>query len=271
MAKSKMAVRKTKKSRQFKLDLKMPSIGSSYYRLFSLAVFSGALVYLCVVIADVWQVTWPVKAVVLQGNTQNITQEQIVKFMQKQPKAGLLAIDLQELQLQAKKMSWIKNVEIRKVWPDKLVFSVDEHQPVALFGNRVLTQQGILIQVKDKTKFNQLAQIDVDKSLQISNEKYNAIWKEFKALKRGLELIDLELNSLQVDDVENWKLSIINGLTLNIGRKSRADRVARFLKVYARIDNNKQLKNIDLRYHNGLAVEWVETETMRQEKLKLKS
>ena len=45
----------------------------------------------------------------------------------------------------------------------------------------------------------------------------------------------------------------------------------RFLDIFAKIENNKQLKNVDLRYHNGLAVEWIETQVMQQKKLKLKS
>jgi cell division protein FtsQ len=270
MTKSKMAVRNKGKPRQYKFDLKVPVSGKPSLKLFGAAIMASALIYVLIVSSNVWQVTWPVNRIELKGNTHYVTNRTINHFMQQQPEAGLLAIDLQELQSQVKKIDWVRKVEIRKVWPDKLIFTIDEFTPVALFGEHVLTSEGTLIEISEIEKFAHLAQIVLSKEREEKRIKHGEIWQEYKVIKRELANINLELSRLEVDHVDNWELSFSNSLILNLGRKNRTQRVKRFLDVFAKIENNKQLKKVDLRYHNGLAVEWFETKNVLQQEVKLK-
>ncbi len=57
-----------------------------------------------------------------------------------------------------------------------------------------------------------------------------------------------------------WQLTLNDGVTLNLGRENRIERVQRFMDVYPQIMQNKaadqQINYVDLRYDTGLAVGW---------------
>lgn len=270
MSNSRMAIRKKTSLNQFKFDFKVHSKGKAFLRKMTVLFFALSGVYLLIVGTEVWQQTWPVKKISLQGDLNYLTQKDIVEFMQQQPLEGMLTLDLQELQILAKTIDWVMSVEIRKVWPDELVFYIEEYQPVALFDGYVLTQQGTTIKINDSENFALLPSINLSSSSNIGRDKFHLVWQEFKLIKRKLELVGLNLQAAEIDDVNSWKLKIINGLNLNLGRKNRLERVGRLVDVFEKIKNKQQIVNIDLRYHNGLAVEWSGNAGLNQQKLKQK-
>ena len=260
----KMAV-KTKSSSQKSFDLKMPSAGKSFFRFISVSLLIVGCGFLVMQGVDVWKNVWPVEKVLLQGETKYLKESQLADFVNAQDVKGMLAIDLNTMQAEANQLDWVQSVEVRKVWPDQLVFVVTEHQPVARVDDFILTQQGTKIRQDERLElFEDLPRISLQSPKEISVEHYMKVWQEFKLMKRQLELLSLELDSLKVDAVKNWHLDFSSGLQMNLGRKQRAERVERLVKVYSAIADRKNIKTIDLRYHNGVSVEWNE----QQEKQK---
>ncbi len=273
MSKSKMAVRNKEKSVQLKLDLGLANKTRKVIPfLFGFLLLIGGG-FLLIKGNDLWNKLLPINEIVLQGEIKYLNKQDFVYLLQQKPNSGLLALDLDSLQAEAKRIEWVKSVEIRKVWPEKLVFIVEEHQPVAKFDNVLLTQQGTLIVLKDKQLFedkwiSQLPKISFkDPKERLVNE-YSFIWNEFKQMKRDFEIINLNLNNLQVDEVNNWQLVFIDNFSINLGRKDRIARVERLVKVFKMIENRKEIKNIDLRYHNGFAIEWLDKTNVNQQELK---
>jgi len=254
----KMAVKKAKpKQRSF--EFKLPSASKAVIRSGLVVMGLVGIGFLINQGIHTWHSVWPVKQVLLQGETEYLSEADIAHFVNSQPVKGLLAMDLKQLQIEAAKLDWIQMVEVRKVWPEQLVFSVVEHQPVARFDNYVLTQQGTKIsQGEHPELFAHLPEIQLSNNDKGEATRYNEIWQEFRQTRRQFELLSLELNALKVDSVNNWHLTFANGLQMNLGRKHRAERVARLVKVYTAIANKDDIKSIDLRYHNGVSVEWIE-------------
>lgn len=265
MSKSKMAVRNRSREKSFQLDLDFGLASKTKkilpYLLISLLI--AGLSFLVIKSKTLWNELLPINEIVLQGETKFLKHQDIIEFMQQQSASGLLAIDLEELQKKAKKIEWVKAVEIRKVWPEKLLFVVEEHHPVAVFDNIILTEQGTLINVKDKEllmhqQINELPKVAFEEEKAKVDDEYNFIWKEFKQMKRSFEIVNLNLNNLHVDNTNNWRLNFPNEVSITLGRKERLDRVERLVKVYQLIENKMEIKSIDLRYHNGFAIEWNE-------------
>lgn len=262
-----MAVKKKPKSGSKRWPVKLPQmkvkkLGGLSRLLIMLSGIFG-IVYLSSVGTQVWHTVWPVKQVVLSNQTEYVKQQDLVKFIQQQSIKGMLAIDLQKLQEEAKKINWVKSVEVRKVWPDKLIFSIEESIPLVRFNDFVLTQQGHFIKPEKKDlKLDFLARVKyVDDSKNMSEHEATFIWKEFKTMKRKLEVVKLELENLNIDQSKNWHLMLANGVELNLGRQQRLERVERLIEVYSLIENKQQISKIDLRYHNGLAVKWQQQQT----------
>jgi cell division protein FtsQ len=258
MAKSKkMAIRKTQeKSREF--EFAMPRVGKAVLRSLLVSVLISGIALLAYQSAGHWKKLWPVKAVLLQGETQYLLSADIVNFVNNQAVKGMLAIDLEELQTAASKIDWVQSVEVRKVWPDQLVFVVNEHLPVARIDGFILTAEGTKIPQGTRAElFNDLPEISLSSGQEIKVQAYIDAWHEFKQIKRQLELLSLVPSSLRVDEVHNWHLGFSEGLEMNLGRKQRAERVARLVQVYQAIADKERIKSIDLRYHNGVSIEWI--------------
>ncbi len=258
MTKFKMAVRNKKtKSGQLKFNFVWFN-RKLFRRILSLFLIVG-VVWLGQWGFKQWEQVWPVKRVALQGETLYLGEEDFIHFVEQQSIKGMLAIDLLAMQKDARELDWVKSVEVRKVWPDKLVFVVQEHQPVAVMNDFILTNGGTQIELKGKQKTDfDLPNIEIDNVQNFTGDSYVNVWQEFKQIRRQFELLSLDLLTLKIDVVNNWHLSFAQGIELNLGRKNRAERVSRLVDVYRSIEKKHAIKSIDLRYHNGLAVEWFE-------------
>ena len=58
----------------------------------------------------------------------------------------------------------------------------------------------------------------------------------------------------------SWQLILVDGVSLNLGREDRIQRVQRFMDAYRQIkafaQDDMQVDYIDLRYDTGMAVGW---------------
>ncbi|WP_444997576.1 cell division protein FtsQ/DivIB [Aliikangiella sp. IMCC44359] len=258
---SKMAVRKKTKSERKKFSFTPIKVNHSIVRLLAVTLLLFSFAFVGFQGLKSVKHLWPVKKILLQGDIAYLDQSVIVNFVNQLPNKSMLAIDLEEIQNQTKNIDWVKNIEVRKVWPEQLVFTVEEHQPVARVNKYILTQQGTKIYQQDELeKFEGLPKIEIQHD-ELNEQSYASVWQEFKQVKRQFELLSLELSSLSIDPVKNWHLQFNDGLILNLGRRDRMARVERLVKIFSTIENKNNIKLIDLRYHNGIAVEWFKDET----------
>jgi len=145
-----MAIKNKSKLKAWAWKFEWSLKSKALLRTLAVSLMLCGIVYLGIMSFEAWRQVWPVNKIVLQSDARFLQQQDLVKFMQQQLVKGMLAIDLQELQVAAKKINWVKNVEIRKVWPDQLIFIIDEHQPVARFDDFILTQQGTQITQQER-------------------------------------------------------------------------------------------------------------------------
>jgi len=73
----------------------------------------------------------------------------------------------------------------------------------------------------------------------------------------------LRIASLQLDARRAVQLQLDNGMQLAVGREERLARLQRFVKVYKKTlaQHAMQIRRVDLRYSNGMAVQWHNTTT----------
>lgn len=267
MAKTKKMAVKKKQPQQRNFEFSMPRAPKALLRISSVIVLMLGIGYVGWLGLSSWQNVWPVKQVLLQGETIYLQDKDIADFVRQQPQQGMLAIELEEMQRAASQLDWVDKVEIRKVWPEQLIFNVVEHRPAVRIGDKVLTEKGTLIaQGSQQELFIDLPQLLFEEEAKLSKstiESYQKIWQEFKQIKNEFESLSLNLVSLRIDKVNNWKLTFASELEMNLGRKDRMQRVERLSKVYSAINDKPLLKSIDLRYHNGLAVEWNKPEKIK--------
>jgi len=250
----KMAVKKSNKQRSFNFEL--PRAGKAVIRSSLGLIAIGALVLIGIQGHAFYQSMWPVKKISIQNEVQYIDKSELSALVSEQIEEGMWAIDLESLQKELKDVSWVKNIEIRKVWPDQLILIVEEHQPVVKFGSEILTNSGTKISiVKEQDWMKTLPVVEINKVNQRTAEELKSIWSEYRLIKRQFELVELNLELLKIDEINNWNLYFEDGLTINLGRKHHKSRVERLVSVFDEIESKKLINQIDLRYDNGFAVE----------------
>jgi len=171
----------------------------------------------------------PVQSVKIEGEfvylDKNRLREQTIPVVS----GGFFNVDLQA---------------IRKV--DKLLVRVIEKKPVVLWGKKgVISARGELfepVNKPDKSMLQELARMQA--------------W----LIESGLYIERIDLNARR-----SWTLTMTSGMELRLGRKQMHERLNRFVSVYKETlevemlkKTGREIKHIDMRYTNGLAVAWKE-------------
>ena len=68
----------------------------------------------------------------------------------------------------------------------------------------------------------------------------------------------LSVQSLRLSERGSWQTGLKTGVEFSLGRSNIMGKLQRFLAVYDRVleDRLADIKTVDLRYQNGLAVQW---------------
>jgi len=97
--------------------------------------------------------------------------------------------------------------------------------------------------------------------------------ENYKDLNALLDYKALKIDELVLSERFSWQLTLDDGVTLNLGREERVERIQRFMDVYPIIkaqlkakkitekQQNQAVDYIDLRYDTGLAVGWKTVES----------
>jgi cell division protein FtsQ len=216
---------------------------------------------------------WPVKNIQVVGDVERIGQSNIASLMAKTNSNEMLNANVNELKEELMKNPWIKMATVSKQWPDTLKFELLEYQPIALVNNKLLLESGEFVSdgigimnsqaPMNETTSPQRALIRLTKeglsntqSSEMVGANYLKLVSQFLAMKHQLNLIGLPVEEFLVDETNSWIIQLQDEKVIKLGRVLQQQRLDRFQSIYQSIDNRKQLKGIDLRYKNGLAVSY---------------
>ena len=209
----------------------------------------------------------PVNSIVISGEMPYTQQEAVLNAMNDIDLRNFFQVDVNDIQKQVSALPWVYSVAVRKQWPNEVKIYVVDQTPVALWnGDFLLNQFGKAFQA-DKTQLKQ----NLPEFFGPEGSELLAL-ENFANLNDLLEYRNLTIDELVLSERFSWKLTLNDGVMLNLGREERVKRVQRFMDVYPLIkthlaeqdkqkrNRKKQLKQavdyIDLRYDTGLAVGW---------------
>lgn len=215
------------------------------------------------IIAFSWQVTSelsadesaPVTAVVISGEMPYTQSQDIEQAIDNINLGNFFKVDVNEVQQQVLALPWVYSVSVRKKWPNELKIYVVDQQPIAYWnGDFLLNQAGVAFQADvNRIKHFLPALFGPEGSENIALEN-------FTNLSRLLEFKSLAIDELMLSERYAWRLTLNDGVSLNLGRENGVARVQRFMDVYPHIKENtkedQQIDYVDLRYDTGLAVAW---------------
>ncbi|MGD9152927.1 MAG: cell division protein FtsQ/DivIB [Gammaproteobacteria bacterium] len=199
--------------------------------------------------------TLPIRSVVVNGDLRFINQQELKQTLQPLSKQGFFSVDLADVQCKVHQLPWVAEVEIKRVWPDKIVVNIETCKPVAQWNkDSYLNAYGEV--------FTPQSSDNLPKNLPHFFGKQDQTVKildNYQQMNNILAQLQLHIQSLACDDDENWQIMLNNGIKLQLGRKNILNRLANFTRIYQKLlvaHNNIIPKTIDLRYSHGLAVSY---------------
>ncbi len=252
----KMAVRKQQK-------VKRKPVNFGWVRKLGPAVkwllVSGCMVTLLLALSYLpasWQNVWPVEIIAFNNPAVQVQQSDIAALLKENNMNGMLAVDVLVLREKLLENPWVREVAVKKQWPNRLVIEIQEYDVVAKVNDKFMLENGVLVEGIESA----IASMPVTINMGSKNLKQKDLMKHIisriSKIKNSIEESQLAVNDFSINANDSWSLSTSNGIEIKIGRKQHVDRVKRFSSIYAAIENKEQLQTIDLRYSNGVAVSY---------------
>jgi len=210
----------------------------------------------------------PLKSVAVEGQFQYLPKQRAMELIEKEIDGDFIQLNLTKLKNELQQDPWVDKVFLSRRWPDTLVVKIAEQTPIARWdANGFLNQRGEIIRVEDITKLSGLPW------LQGNEINAREIMQQYQDLSTLLRSRGLEIAALKCDNKKSWRLTLKNDKEIAIGREEVMEKLRRFVTVYDKFLINvwADVKAIDVRYSNGVSVQWVEDSEMAKKYLKAES
>jgi cell division protein FtsQ len=151
------------------------------------------------------------------------------------------------------KVPWIRSVALRRHWPPRLEIAIEEHAPLAHYG------EGLLVNTFGETfAATHAGMLPRFLGPEGRAGEMTARYREWTALLTSLAL---EVTELSVSPRGGWRVRASGSdgpLTLELGRDDATARLKRFTAAHARTvatlaRQGTRIEHVDLRYRNGFA------------------
>jgi len=191
---------------------------------------------------------FPLRHVDVKGDLRHVSYQQVSDIVTRDFKGNFFTLDLMQAGQGFQKLPWVRNVSLRRQWPDTLEVTLEEHVALARWaGGGLVNTRGELFQAATHSELPLLSGPE-DSAPEVA-ERYI----RFKA---ALAPLKLQPVSLAMNERRAWQLKLDSGLTLQLGRDQPGARLDKFVRAYdatiARMPY--QVTYVDLRYPNGFAV-----------------
>lgn len=193
---------------------------------------------------------FPVRSVEILTAPKHAPREAIERAVRGQAGGNFFGARIDPLRRALEQVPWVRKVEVRRVWPDHLEVTLEEHVALARWGTRgAVNTHG--------ERFAGPAGPELP--LFIGPDGSEAeIAARYPRFARLLEPLGAPLERVVLTPRYAWQLRLANGLNLMLGRDAEVaeQRLQRFVELYeatlARVPGRHEY--VDLRYANGFAL-----------------
>lgn len=200
----------------------------------------------------------PITHVEVAGDLKQIDETVIAAWVQEQITEGVLSTDLRNLQAQLQARPWVANAAVRRKWPGVLAISLAEHEAVARWNEKALvTAEGLVFQPEQLPVFDELPHLwGADSSALEVLQKFHWMQGKFEAL--GMQLVSVSKAYRGAWQVEVVAQDVQTSLQMALGKQDIEAKLARFETLYESVLKARltEVERVDLRYTNGVAVQW---------------
>jgi cell division protein FtsQ len=201
---------------------------------------------------------WPaIEQVNINGKIDAVDHDALKAIIRTHTAGGFLHVQMDQLESALEKLTWVHQVSVQRYWPNTLSVKILQHSPIARWGDvGLMNAYGDLFFPKDITPYQSLPMLYGEKV------RAKELARTFEDSMQQLKPLGLQLRGLFEDGRQSKHLVLADGLVISIGDGDVSEKIQRFITAYNQYleKNINEIKKVDLRYTNGLAVEWKSTQ-----------
>jgi cell division protein FtsQ len=194
---------------------------------------------------------FPLREIVVAGALQHTTRAEVEAATRGRVAANFFAVELGEVRAALEALPWVRRVQVRRVWPDRLDVAIEEHVALAHWG------EGALVNTHGE-RF--AARSDAALPWFTGPAGTEAeLARRFARFGQIVAPLGWEVERVVLTPRFAWQLGVRGGPQIVLGRDGAEPaeaRLARFVAVYpetlGRIAGRHAY--VDLRYPNGFAL-----------------
>jgi len=202
-----------------------------------------------------------IRAIVVQGDTRHNSSVTLRANVAPRIAGTFLTVDLARVRAAFESAPWVRRAVVHREFPNRLRVSLQEHQPVALWGGdgdaRLVNSYGEVFEAN-------LGEVDQDGLPNLSGPdgQSTEVLAMFRTLEPHFDALELRLDGLDLSARGSWRVRLESGATVELGRGDASEvlpRLERFLKTLTQVASRygrqaKALESADLRHENGYAI-----------------
>jgi cell division protein FtsQ len=195
---------------------------------------------------------FPLREVDIKGELQHVNREQVQFIVTREMKGNFFTLDLNRTRAAFEKLPWVRNVNVRRRWPDRLEVAIEEHVVLARWGGSALVNtHGELFRAASNAALPEFNGPE---------DAAGEVAGHYEEFSRMLKPLNLALTRMTLSDRRALQLKLNNGLVVELGRDKVRERLQKFVGVYDQTVAKLPISvsYADLRYPNGFAVRYPE-------------
>jgi cell division protein FtsQ len=196
--------------------------------------------------------TLPIRHVVVQGEFRHLSLEGLQQRAARVVSGGFFNVNVETIRNVLLQEPWIREVAVKRVWPDRINVLIREQQAIARWNDTgLLNAEGNLFTPDPSTFPDHIPQF------RGPSDSYPQMMGFYNRLS-GILPEQLRIAGITLSERRAWQVQFVDGPLVRLGRMDIVQRLQRFARlVPTRLHYLLQnMQSVDMRYTNGFAVQW---------------
>lgn len=193
---------------------------------------------------------FPVRTVEIATPLKQASREAIEHAVRERLGGNFFGAHIGELRQALEQVPWVRSVEVRRVWPDRLVITIEEHVALARWGGNALVNT-----FGERFAGSGGPELPLFIGPEGTQAEVAARYLRFARILQPLNTVP---ERVVLTARYAWQLRLANGLNVMLGRDAELaeQRLQRFVDLYADTVGRAPGPHgyVDLRYANGFAL-----------------